>query len=92
MSSDGTQHRDPEGSELNLAMPVKVETPTLRSMGFSREIPEPTTMSAERGWIGEPQAAKEWHESRASAASRWVEKEIRRRQERGDDRPVTVAY
>jgi hypothetical protein len=49
-------------------------------------------MSAERGWIGEPPPVKEWHEPRATAARRWVEKESRRRQERGDDRPVTVAY
>ncbi|WP_165757850.1 hypothetical protein [Mycolicibacter engbaekii] len=49
-------------------------------------------MSAERGWIGEPQPVKEWHESRATAASRWVEAERLRRRERGDSRPVTVDY
>lgn len=48
-------------------------------------------MSAEQGWIGEPQPVKEWHESRATAASRWVEAE-RRRRERGDNSPVTVGF
>lgn len=49
-------------------------------------------MSAEQGWIGEPQPVKEWHESRASVTSKWVEDEQRRRRERGDNRPVTVDY
>lgn len=49
-------------------------------------------MRAERGWIGEPQPPKEWHESRASAALRWVEAEQRRRQGRGDYSTVTVKW
>ncbi|AEF35377.1 hypothetical protein JDM601_1377 [Mycolicibacter sinensis] len=49
-------------------------------------------MTAEKGWIGEPQPPKQWHESRASAARRWVQNEQRRRQQRGDYSPVTVEW
>lgn len=49
-------------------------------------------MSAEQGWIGEPQPPKEWHESRASVTGRWVKDEQQRRREAGDTRPVTVGY
>lgn len=49
-------------------------------------------MSAEQGWIGEPQPIREWHRSRADAAARWVEAEQQRRREAGDRRPVTVDY
>lgn len=49
-------------------------------------------MSAERGWIGKPQPPREWHESRASAARRWVEADQRRRHERGDYSTVTVKW
>ncbi|WP_165824959.1 hypothetical protein [Mycolicibacter senuensis] len=53
---------------------------------------EPNLMTAEKGWIGEPQPPKQWHESRASAARRWVQDEQRRRQKRGDYSPVTVEW
>lgn len=49
-------------------------------------------MSAEKGWIGEPQPTRTWNRSRASAMSDWIKAEQRRRQERGDNRSVTVPW
>lgn len=49
-------------------------------------------MSAEKGWIGEPQPIREPNRSRASAMSDWIKAEQRRRQERGDNRPVAVPW
>jgi hypothetical protein len=51
-------------------------------------------MSAEKGWIGEPQPTREriLNRSRASAARDWVEAEQRRREEAGDTRPVRVKW
>lgn len=51
-------------------------------------------MSAEKGWIGEPQPPREriLNRSRASAARDWVEAEQRRRQEVGDTRRVEVEW
>lgn len=50
-------------------------------------------MSAEKGWIGEPQPAREGpYRSRASALSDWVKAEQERRRERGDYSTVTVKW
>lgn len=49
-------------------------------------------MSAEKGWIGEPQPNREPNRSRASAISDWIKDEQRRRRKVGDTRPVTVDY
>lgn len=73
-SSYGTEHRDHDGSELNLALPREGGDSDVRVDAISRDSPESTTMSAERGGIGEPQPPMVCgNKSRASAGRDWVE-------------------